>query len=378
MDFRLLTRLAHPELLELPWQKPLAEWDHDRLRDLERGIGRHVVRFVEIGGRYYALKELPLRHAEREYRLLQDIGKAGLPAVEAVGLVPERRAADSTELEPVVVTRYLEYSLPFRLVLGRISKATEATLVDSLSDLLVRLHLAGFYWGDWSLSNTLFRRDAGQLQAYVVDMETGERQERLSDGQRGHDLDIAEENLVGELLDLSMERGEEVEDVFALAGAVRQGYERLWGELNHEETFLPTETHKLGERLKRLNQLGFDADEVELAAADGVYRLRFSGRTVAPGHHRRRLLRLTGLEAQENQARRLLEDLDAFKAALRAEDETPVSAAIPDELRAKRAAAELFHEILEHHWYLSEQAGAPIGLDGRRRYRETMTPKYHG
>ena len=35
--------------------------------------------------------------------------------------------------------------------------------------LLVRLHLVGFYWGDVSLSNTLFRRDADAYAAYVVD-----------------------------------------------------------------------------------------------------------------------------------------------------------------------------------------------------------------
>lgn len=394
MDFRLLTRLADPELLELPWQEPLSEWEHERLRHFERGIGRHVVRFVEVGGGYYALKELPLHHATREYRLLRELGKAGLPAVEAVGLVPERRARDGTELEPLVITRYLEYSLPFRLVLGRVSKASEASLVSSLSELLVRLHLAGFYWGDCSLSNTLFRRDAGQLQAYVVDMETGERHERLSPGQREHDIDLAEENLAGELLDLALEGAEDAEgaegaegaedvdpveegvDVFALASAVRLGYEHLWSELNHEETFAAEETHRLGERLKRLNELGFDADEIEIESEDGVYRLRFSGRALS-GHHRRRLLRLTGLDAQENQARRLLEDIDDFRVSLNAptlsdaavagrwlsEVFEPAIAAVPAELGAKRAAAEVFHELLEHRWYLSEQAGRDVGLD---------------
>ena len=64
--------------------------------------------------------------------------------------------------------------------------------VDSaLVVLLVRLHLAGFFWGDCSLSNALFRRDAGALQAYVIDVETSERYPTLSEGQRQMDLDIA-------------------------------------------------------------------------------------------------------------------------------------------------------------------------------------------
>ena len=72
--------------------------------------------------------------------------------------------------------------------------------------LLVRLHLAGFFWGDVSLSNTLFRRDAGAFAAYLVDAETGELHDRLSDGQREHDLDIARVNIAGELMDLAGRR----------------------------------------------------------------------------------------------------------------------------------------------------------------------------
>ena len=68
--------------------------------------------------------------------------------------------------------------------------------------LLVRLHLAGFYWGDVSLSNTLFRRDAGPFAAYLVDAETGEFHETLSRGQREYDLELARINIAGELLDL--------------------------------------------------------------------------------------------------------------------------------------------------------------------------------
>src|SRR5207247_5626162 len=73
----------------------------------------------------------------------------------------------------------------------------------------VRLHLAGFYWGDCSLSNTLFRRDAGALAAYLVDAETGEMHPRLSDGQRSYDIDIATENIAGEIYDLQAARSEE-------------------------------------------------------------------------------------------------------------------------------------------------------------------------
>ncbi len=108
-------------------------------------------------------------------------------------------------------------------------------LLDSLVGLLVRLHVAGFFWGDCSLSNALFRRDAGALSAYVIDVETSERHDHLSDGQRRLDLDIAYENVAGGLLDLQA-GGRLVPDVdpFAVADNIESRYEGLWRELTAE------------------------------------------------------------------------------------------------------------------------------------------------
>jgi hypothetical protein len=44
----------------------------------------------------------------------------------------------------------------------------------------------------------------------------------------------------------------------------------------------------------------------------------------------------------------------------------PVIAAVPVELRGRRAAAELFHELLEHRWFLSERARKDVGIDAAR------------
>ena len=371
MTFKLVARTGHPDFLDLPWNEPLEEWDSPRFVDVARGIGRHVVRFVDYDGALYALKELPPRLAQREYRLLRALTEFGLPAVEAVGVVSERGASE----ESVLLTRYLDYSLPYRLVLTRtVLPAPLDLLLDSFAELLVRLHLVGFFWGDCTLSNTLFRRDAGKLSAYLVDAETAELHEQLSDGQRIHDLELARENLYGELLDVGNE------EPLELAEQVIASYERLWGELIHEEVFAKDERFRLEERLRRLNELGFDAAEVELVGTDEGYRLRLHSRVVEPGHHRRRLLELTGLRAQENQARRLLDDIDVFRRELEARGERPISetalagrwlnevfepaiGSIPPELWGKREAAELYHELLEHRWYQSQRKGRDVGRD---------------
>jgi hypothetical protein len=381
--FRLRARADQQAFLGLPWGLPLEEWPQEILVDAKRGIGRHVVRFVHLNsGAFYALKELPPPLAEREYRLLGELSERAVPAVEAIGVVSERVGADGDVLQDILMTRYLEYSLPYRLILGAaVLPAPEASIRAGLAELFVRLHLAGFFWGDCSLSNALFRRDAGALSAYLVDAETGELEERLSDGQRDHDLSIAEENLVGELYDLSAELGREVvDDPIEFADDVRVAYEKLWSELTADEVFAPDDSGKLEERLKRLNALGFDVEEVELVRDGGEVRLKLQSKVVEPGHHRRRLLRLTGLDAQENQARRLLNDLTAYKTKLNSSAKSPISdaaaagrwlsecfepaiAAIPEELQEKRAAAELFHELLEHRWFLSEKAGRDVGMD---------------
>ena len=270
--------------------------------------------------------------------------------------------------------------------------APEASIRAALGELLVRLHLAGFFWGDCSLSNALFRRDAGALSAYLVDAETSELHERLSDGQRQHDLDIAEENLAGELHDLAAELERDVvDDPWEFAADVRSRYEQLWSELTHEEVFAPGESARLEERLRRLNELGFDVEEVELVSDGDEVRLKLHSKVVEPGHHRRRLLRLTGLDAQENQARRLLNDLTRYKAWLErsgtkvsdtaaagrwlSEVFEPTIAAVPPELLAKRAPAEIFHEILEHRWFLSNAREATSGC--RRRRSRTSSRCFH-
>ena len=388
--FQLVARTGHPSFLDLPWNEPLEEWDSPRFVNLIRGISRHVVRFVEYDGVLYALKELPERPARREWTLLRRLEGQELPVVEAVGIVTDRDA----DLDAILITRHLEYSLPYRaLFSGAAIPDLRTHLLNALAELLARLHIRGFFWGDCSLSNALFRRDAGALSAYLVDAETGELHGQLSDGQRAYDLDIAQANIVGELLDVDAEVGLPPGlDPDETGQEIVERYTALWHELTREETFGPDERFKLDERLHSLNDLGFDVEEIQLEATPNGYRLRLEPHVVEPGHHRHRLLRLTGLDAQENQARRMLNDIARFREALeRREKRTvpeavaasqwrqevfePTVAAVPEELWAALPAAEVFHQVLEHRWFLSEKAGKDVGIDKAvRSYVEGELP----
>jgi hypothetical protein len=397
---RLVARPGHPDFLDLPWDRPLERWRGGRLVEVARGVHRHVVRFVDYDGALYALKELPARVADREYRMLRKMAEEALPVVEAVGVV-HRPPASGEPLEDVLITRYLDYSLPYRSLFthrrsaeGPDVRGLSDRLLDALAVLLVRLHLAGFYWGDCSLSNTLFRRDAGQLAAYCVDLETGEWHSELTPGQRRVDLEVTELNVAGGLMDLQSELGlpPDPDPIDTAADLVRR-YEGLWAELTTEELIGPDERYRIAVRMRRLNELGFDVDELELVRTDEGDRMRLRTSVSEQGHHRGRLLALTGLTAQENQARSLLNDLANFRAA--EEQRTgrplpeqvaayrwlgevfePTVAAVPEHLRRKLEAAEVFHEVIEHKWFRSEREERDVGIaEAVRSYLRDELPR---
>jgi hypothetical protein len=365
-------------LLTLPWHQPLEQWDDERLVEIrQRGISRHVVRFVADDGGLFALKELPERLARREYRILRALAELSVPAVEVVGVCVDR----GDDMDAILVTKFLRYASTYRAIFSSPRGLAPADgLLDALVELLVRLHLSGFFWGDCSLSNTLFRPDAGNLEAHLVDSETSEQHPSLTDGQREWDVELATERVFGELLDL--EAGELLPaavDPLETAEELGRRYQSLWDELTREEIMRPDEQrYRIAERLRRLNALGFDAEEIELIPTEQGNRLRLRTRVSESGHHSRELFLRTGIDAGENQARRLLNDIASFRAYLESKQRRPVSdvvaasrwleevydpviAAIPRRLRGRLAPAEIFHEILEHRWYMSEAAGKDVG-----------------
>ncbi len=367
-----------PALLDLPWHVPLEEWPAESLAALPRGISRHVVRFVKLSGRVIAVKEIGETVAYREYELLRALRRLGVPSVEPVGVITGRSDPQGERLEAVLVTQHLQFSLPYRALFSQaLQPDTTGRLIDALTVLLVRLHLAGFYWGDVSLSNTLFRRDAGQFAAYLVDAETGDLHASLTDGQRNYDLEIARVNIIGELMDL--EAGDMLEpgvDTVAVGDRLVERYAELWDALTGEESFGAVDRWRVAARIERLNELGFDVGELDITTDIGGTTVRIQPKVVDAGHHARRLLRLTGLDVQENQAQRLLNDLDSYRAAMdrQGEDEEfvahdwlttvfePAVRSVPRELRGKLQPAQMFHEMLDHRWYISREQGRDVPM----------------
>ena len=383
MPLSATTTGAEPELLFLPWEVALQDWPSRNVVALPRGISRHIVRFVSVNDAIYAVKEIEERYARREYELLGALRRRAAPCVEPVGVIAGRRTATGDELPAALITRHLSYSLPYRALFNNsLGRRTRERMLDALVLLLVRLHLLGFAWNDCSLSNVLFRRDAGAFSAYLVDAETGNLQDRLSEGQRRYDISTAALNIMGELMDL--QAGGFVPDEFDvvdIGAQLEQRYEHLWMTVTEPVVVSGSDRQPVFTLTRTLNGLGFDVAELHAQATPDGQMISVRPKVVDAGHHRRRMLHLTGLDMQENQARRLLNDLDSFRLLARPDVDEQVMAhrwvnetyegilrRVPEELRRRIEAPQLVFEVLEDRWFQSERAGHDVGLDRATRH----------
>ncbi|HSF85548.1 MAG TPA: DUF4032 domain-containing protein [Acidimicrobiia bacterium] len=312
----LSIRPGHPAFLDLPWHEPLSAWEGGRLIEVPTGVHRHVVRFVAYGEDIYAIKELPRRIARHEYRTLRALRQRVTPVATAVGLVDRGWVPGDREHSAAVITQYVKFAFTYReLISGGNFGPRRNQMLDAVAGLLVEIHLAGCFWGDCSLSNLLYRYDAGAIEAVMIDAETSELHPELSHGQREHDLDIMIVNLAGGMADIAAEQGLDIDDADLLLGEdVASRYSALWDELTEPVVIGPEEGFKVRQRVERLNALGFDVDDVDLLPVEGggrsmQLRVSVGGRN----YHRTRLRELTGIDAAEHQARQILSDLRYYE-----------------------------------------------------------------
>ena len=313
------------------------------------------------------------------YKILRELSHVNAPCVEQVAVVEGRVDANGEELPCAIVTRFLPYSLPYRVLLsGAVTPHEITTMASALALLLVRLHLLGFWWGDCSLSNTLFRRDAEGFAAYLVDAETGEFQKTLSDGQREHDLEIVHFNVAAELEDLALSGVlyPGMDPVRASEAVIRR-YRRIWAALKERQLLDPKDRHAVERAMRQLHDLGFAVEEVAITIDGDTQMISFQPKLVAAGYHSQRLRELVGLETEELQAKRLLASFDRYNARENTmgvpiqemakkwiyEVFEPVINRVPEHMRGRVERAQMFHEILENRWYLSEKAGYDVGLE---------------
>ncbi|MCA1736396.1 MAG: DUF4032 domain-containing protein [Actinobacteria bacterium] len=297
--------------------------------DLPKGISRHEVRFLSYPQGIYVVKELAAMLAENDYRILRGLEAVGAPAVEAVGLVERRTSDPGEEMSAALITAYEPFSFSYRELLAGVGMAAVKSdddrapgfggrrnqMLDAFAGLLVELHVAGCFWGDCSLSNVLYRFDAEAIETIMVDAETARLYEDgLTDGHRGEDVELMIENVAGGMADIAAEMGVDVDLAdFALGFDIADRYHNLWSEIGRTVTINSEERYRITERVERINQLGFDVEEVDLLpsiddTSEMLIKVRVGGRSF----HSNRLKALTGIDALEFQARAILADIHYF------------------------------------------------------------------
>lgn len=376
-DFTI--RPDHPDFLDLAWNQPLADWETPRLVELPAGISRHVVRFLSYRQGLYAIKEMPTRPARRDYEVLRALEAAEAPAVLPVGIVEGRHADPSVEQSAALITRYENYSFSYReLLQGPGFGQRRNQMLNAFASLLVELHTVGCFWGDCSLSNTLYRYDAEGIETIMVDAETATMHTRLSTGQREEDLAIMVENVAGGMADIAAEHGMSLDegDLF-LGEDIADRYRALWAELTDAPTIGPDERYRIAEHTRRINELGFDIREIDLVRVEGGAQLQVKVRVGGRNFHAARLKELTGLEALEGQARQILSDLYYYQSRSNAEQASGKAlSAIQwrvgqfepwlrklSEIDELTDPVQAYCDLLHHRYVKSVEAGHDIGTD---------------
>ena len=368
-------RAGHPDFLDLEWDRSIVEWSTDRIVDLPKGISRHEVRFVVYPEGTYVIKELPLRAARRDYTVLRELEGTGVKAVLPVGLVEDRSDDPNDERSAALITRYADFSFSYRELLeGPGFGPRRKQMLDAFAWLLVELHLIGCFWGDCSLSNVLYRYDADAIETIMVDAETAELHDELSDGRRLEDLQIMIENVAGGMADIAALQGFDIDEAdFELGEDVAARYLALWTEVNQELVIPRDERFRIRERIERLNDLGVTVDEVELIPVGEEQRMKVHIKIGVRDFHARELEELTGVRALEQQARYILGDLHYFQALQTPDTDRVISAMkwrvqefrpMMQRLRGATKTADpvqAYCDILHHRYVLSSLAGHDVG-----------------
>jgi hypothetical protein len=138
--------------------------------------------------------------------MLIDLREENLPAVEPVGVATW--TGGEAGRRAILVTRYLDYSLPYHYLLARRGRPG---LLDRASSTAARCSWPGSTsrastGATFALTNALFRRDAGAFVVYLVDAETGEHRPSLSDAMRANGVEVGVENIAGGLVDRRVSR----------------------------------------------------------------------------------------------------------------------------------------------------------------------------
>ncbi len=197
---------------------------------------------------------------------------------------------------------------------------------------------------------------------------------------------IATDNVAGGLLDLQAAgRLSAGIDPIDVALAIGDRYQALWNEITFETTATIGDAAPMQQRLRRLNDLGFDVEEMEIVTDRRrcLGQFHSEGRRTRPSRRPPRQSDRASSPARTRPAACSMTSTATAPGCRtnptdRSRSTSPPCGgstacssrrwrSIPTELLDRLEAAEIFHQLLEHRWYMAERAGSEVPIERRRR-----------
>ena len=350
------------ELEQLPWNLPISDWHSHGVNTLniKRGISRHVVIFVKTGRFSFGIKEISEDISRKEIDNYEQLLLKGIHTLIPAGFVVREEQPIAIET-PIgiqyednfiahTVTVLVNNVLPDSLLYSRnFRKENRQKIWDAIVQLFIQLHINGVYWGDASLANTLIKFDKREvpfiglqtiLRAYLSDAETVEIRPKLSRSLREADLNFFFESM------------DWIHEDLRLSGMIRENSGTEDDKLYIKERY--TQLYRVERKKKKFEQqTSFNIDKFLGSISNPSYVDQF----------------LKHIEEHKWYMSEKLGDDVTLAAATRDWYETifvPICTLFRTEhivdLFKGKTAAELYIEIMNNKYYLSQRAGNDVGM----------------
>jgi Domain of unknown function (DUF4032)/Lipopolysaccharide kinase (Kdo/WaaP) family len=357
-----LPESARSLLSSLPWFIPLEHWqDYGvKLISVKSGLSRHVVRFLQMSGRRFAIKETTVKAATHELGSYTRLALQEVPTLIPVGIVVRDEGLEvvATHIGQqvqrrevgYVVTELMDNVVPDSFLFRRaFSETSRKRIWDAVTRLFVQMHSRGIYWGDASLANMLIQfqkemvPELGHktiLTAILADAETVEIHPYLSERLRLADVDFFIESMLW--TDADMRAG----------GVVRDPV------ITHEDQAYVLRTYNERYELELETQAFELVTHIDVDKVLGSFEEKGYGPLILKHVNEHKWY----ISEQQNREVPLIEAAEGwYKQVFK-----PVCKTFLDHglltFFPEKTAASLYVEVMEHKYYLSQKERKDVGL----------------
>ena len=384
LSIKIFVEQGWEELENLCWTKKIEQWQNVRFLNRRKGESRHKLFFIRTGKGDVVVKRTSEELAEREFYSYKKIISMGIPTIFPIGFIKKEM---DNEKEGYFLSLYEKSALPESHLIRMLKNKTYRDLIwSAVVALLVVIHLKGIFWGDPSLDNILIKFYKKRVEALLIDAETVSFYESLSKEKEMEDLKRLFESLFAYSY-----ADEEFDEKFfeKRKNYIENRYNKLKQILSETIQLGATNHFKLVKRIDNLFTLGYTFNPERFSP---TLQVRFYpiaprkgwfvtfveemvGEEFTPEQSRKIfreiLMHQYEMSSMENRVVKLKEAAKDWYKNYFAKAKNIFKAYFPD-----KSPVKIYLEILDHKWYLSEQAGKDVGIvEAARSYSKKFGKK---